>query len=94
MQLLFLIWRAAAVLQTQPIPLTTVVKSLAIRASNHLQMELLSTPTPLPMLSVRFYPLPHRTPVIKYVVVWNYFPFHEPKVTAVDSEVRSSFGWA
>jgi hypothetical protein len=40
------------------------------------------------MISVRLYPLPRRTPVIKYVVVWNYFPFHQPNVTAVDSEVR------
>lgn len=39
------------------------------------------------MLSVRFHPLPQRAPVIKYVVVWNYFPFSEPNVTAVDSEV-------
>jgi hypothetical protein len=65
-----------------------VVKELKPRTSPHLEMELLSTPTPLPMVSVRLYPLPHRAPVIKYVVVWNYFPFHEPKVTAVDSEVR------
>jgi hypothetical protein len=53
-------------------------------------MQLLSTPTPLPMLSVRFHPLPQRAPVIKYVVVWNYFPFSEPNVTAVDSEVSPS----
>ena len=64
-----------------------VIKSLTTRTSEHLEMQLLSTPTPLPMLSVRFHPLPHRAPVIKYVVVWNYFPFSEPNVTAVDSEV-------